>query len=444
MSAKANKSKTAAPAGYRNIEALVLWKDNYNEGDVGALEIGIRRYGFAGALRVWRDNVVMGGNHTLKALWNIKRAGQGAKDKTTWPPENVFIADDGSWWVNCASIEHLSETEAIAFAVWDNRSSQLATQDEQKLFKFLTEIREFDTELAGATGYDDEDYNDLAALIQGATPAKAPEAQIDRANELLKVWRCKRGDLWIIPSKSGSGEHRLLCGDSTNADDVARVMGGERADMVFTDPPYNVAEHSRNYAKDGETTKKTYKALAESSWDKEFSFAEFGAILLNHLAKDCAVYVCTSQWLVQSVWEWMWSWSDFCFYCVWCKPNPTPSLSKRHWTWGTELIPYAVRGKHICNFPFEGNALNWWVINRRTHEHEHPTEKPVDVPQRAIEFSSLPQMVIFDGFGGSGTTMVACEQLGRQCRMIEIEPKYVSVCLQRMKDMGLTPELATQ
>lgn len=253
------------------------------------------------------------------------------------------------------------------------------------------------------------------------------EPQIDRAEELRIKWGTERGQLWQI------GEHRLLCGDSTVRADVERVMGGDKADMVFTDPPYNVAENSRNYAKDGKTTSKTYNTLANAEWDKNFEFSKFGETILEFIKKDCAVYICTSQWLVQSIWEWMWSWSDFCSYCIWCKPNPTPSMSKRHWTWATELIPYAVRGRHISNFPESGNEHNFWLLNRETHWNDHPTEKPLSVPSKAILFSSNDGMIVYDGFAGSGTTLVACQNLNRKCRAIEISPAYCAVILERMQ-----------
>jgi DNA modification methylase len=202
------------------------------------------------------------------------------------------------------------------------------------------------------------------------------------------------------------------------------------ADMVFTDPPYNVAGNSRNYAAD---KSKAMNELKESDWDQNFDISTLFPILETVMAKDCAVYICTSHWLVQMVWEWMWTWSDFCSYCVWCKPNPMPSLSKRHWTWATELIPYAVRGKHISNFPAEGHALNWWDI-AKNKDTDHPTEKVIGVPERAIEFSSLRGQIVYDGFLGSGTTLIAAERLKRRCFGCEISEKYVAVALQRFQD----------
>ena len=106
------------------------------------------------------------------------------------------------------------------------------------------------------------------------------------------------------------------------------------------------------------------------------------------------------------------------------------------------MIAYATRGAHVSNFPREGHALNWWSIIKNK-DTDHPTEKPLEVPERAIGFSSNSGQVVFDGFLGSGTTLIACERLGRKCRAVEISPGYVAVALQRWHDLtGEMPELA--
>ena len=266
-------------------------------------------------------------------------------------------------------------------------------------------------------------------------PPDDPGAQIDKAEELREKWGVESGQLWQL------GEHRLICGDCTDNAVVERVMGGEKADMVFTDPPYNVAGNSRNFAAD---KSKAMAELKDAEWDQDFDITTVFPMLEEVMAKDCAVYICTSHWLVQIIWEWMWAWSDFCFYNVWCKPNPMPSLSKRHWTWATELIAYAVRGKHISNFPHDGHALNWWDIAKHK-DTEHPTEKPIEVPERALGFSSNKGQIVFDGFSGSGTTLIACERLGRKCRAIEISPAYCAVAIERWVTMtGGEPVLLSE
>ncbi len=248
------------------------------------------------------------------------------------------------------------------------------------------------------------------------------EPQINRAAELQELWGTERGQLWAI------GEHRLLCGDSTVREDVERVMGGERADMVFTDPPYNHASANSGYAA---PVSKAHKDLMASEWDKNFTFAPFAETLDTVLAENSTAYICTSWHLAGDIWEWMSIRSNYSGYCVWSKPNPMPSLAKRHWTWASELICYATFGKHVFNFPNEGHAPNVWEFTKHK-ETSHPTEKPVEVPSHAIFHSSNPGASVFDGFAGSGTTLVACQNLSRRGRAIEISPAYCAVILERM------------
>ena len=328
-----------------------------------------------------------------------------------------LAAREGAKTIPVKYVDLSEDEEALVLSTLDPIAA-MAVTDKAKLDDLFASI---ETENADVLKMLDDIAEKERLEYAKRDPVDA-EPQIDRAAELNEKWQVKTGDLWQI------GEHRLLCGDSTKREDVERVMAGEKADMVFTDPPYNVASESRNYAAD---KSKAMKDLSQSEWDKNFDITAVFPMLDEILAQDCAVYVCTSQWLVQTIWEWMWKWSDFCSYCVWCKPNPMPSLSKRHWTWATELIPYAVRGKHISNFPSDGHALNWWAIPK-DKDTEHPTEKVLEVPTRAIQFSSNKGAIIFDGFCGSGTTMVACQNLNRKCRAIEISPNYCAVILERM------------
>ena len=328
-----------------------------------------------------------------------------------------LAAREGAKTIPVKYVDLSEDEEALVLSTLDPIAA-MATTDKAKLDELFASI---ETENADVLKMLDDIAEKERLEYAKRDPVDA-EPQIDRAAELNEKWQVVTGDLWQI------GEHKLLCGDSTKREDVERVMAGEKADMVFTDPPYNVASESRNYAAD---KSKAMKDLSQSEWDKNFDITAVFPMLDEILAQDCAVYVCTSQWLVQTIWEWMWKWSDFCSYCVWCKPNPMPSLSKRHWTWATELIPYAVRGKHISNFPSDGHALNWWAIPK-DKDTEHPTEKVLEVPTRAIQFSSNKGAIIFDGFCGSGTTMVACQNLNRKCRAIEISPNYCAVILERM------------
>ena len=383
---------------------------NYNRhpaSQIERLRASLRKFGQPRNIVVWRKYFVAGHGVAQAAMaegWATLRANEIPAD---WP-----------------------ETRVMAFLAADNELSRLSDPDQAALAALIDEARQFDGELLAAIGYDDREFDALLKEVGKATTTTNGDAppQVDRADELRKLWQVEPGQLWRV------GEHRLVCGDCTDPATVAKVMAGEKAAVVFTDPPYNVASHGRNYAADAPTQKKTYEALKNADWDKDFDITAFFPACETAMGDDCAVYICTSHWLVQMIWEWMWKWSAFCSYCVWCKPNPAPSLAKRHWTWSTELIAYAVRGRHVFNFPESGHALNWWEVVSPSHTTPHPTEKPREIPERAIRHSSAVGQIVFDCFAGSGTTLVACQNLQRKARAIELSPAYCGVILQRMRD----------
>lgn len=236
---------------------------------------------------------------------------------------------------------------------------------------------------------------------------------------------CKLGDLWQL------GAHRLLCGDATKKEDVELLMNGEKADMVFTDPPYNHAQKDELIAS---PVRQAMQQLKDSKWDKDFNFSSVLPIIDDLVSENCSIYICTSWHLAGEIWGFYSTHSSHSSYCVWAKPNPMPSLSKRHWTWSSELICYATKGKHVFNFPIDGHAKNIWEIQKNQKNDLHPTQKPVAVPEHAIEHSSNIGMLVFDGFLGSGTTLIACEKTGRRCYGTEIDPCYVDVIIKRYED----------
>ena len=277
---------------------------------------------------------------------------------------------------------------------------------------------------------------DLAGLGVGVEngAGEDTEPQTDRAAELQEKWGTELGQLWKL------GEHRLICGDCTDEEIVRRVMGGELADLFLTDPPYNIASGDLPIV--AHDIRSNYRELKNSDWDKGFDPSLFLEIIGSFFAPNVSCYICTSQFLAGQIWGWMSIWADFYSYVVWCKSNPMPSLTKRHYTWGTEIIAYATRGKHTFNFPHNGHSLSWWDIKTAAHVSPHPTEKPLAIPERAIFHSSSLEAIVLDCFLGSGTTLIACQNLSRQCRAVEIDPGYVAVTLQRFYDhTGIQPEL---
>lgn len=148
---------------YIDVEAVGLWELNYNEGDVGAIARSIEEFGFNDVLQVWQG-VCMAGNHSVLALRSLKRRGRRL-DRRPWPPTHV-IDHKGRWYVRQVPVDHLDETEATAYAVADNRTAQMATQNEALLLEHLTTIHDYDADLLMATGFSTDDLDDLTIMVE--------------------------------------------------------------------------------------------------------------------------------------------------------------------------------------------------------------------------------------------------------------------------------------
>ena len=313
----------------------------------------------------------------------------------------------------------VTESEADKILATFDPLGAMAEADAGKLEELLREVQTGSEALAEMLAELAEDNGILDSLGDAeVVEDEAPEPPVDPIT--------KAGDLWVL------GDHRLLCGDSTKTEDVERLMDGAKADLCFTDPPYNIASENKGVAAD---VSKAHRNLMDSDWDKGFDFKSVADRLLDCMAESATVYVCTSHHLASSIWDWMKQWSSHNSWCVWSKPNPMPSLMKRHWTWNAELICYATRGRHTFNFPAEGHSLSVWEINKVNGKSGHPTEKPVAVPAHAISHSSSLGHLCVDLFLGSGSTLIAAEQLGRKCYGMEISPQYCDVIVKRWENL---------
>jgi len=243
------------------------------------------------------------------------------------------------------------------------------------------------------------------------------EPQIDRAAELLKKWKVKTGDLWQI------GEHRLICGDCTDAAVVARVMDGERADMTFIDIPYGVDyEGGRN---------------PESNVPREKLEGDANGDLYMPILKMCKasskkrapMYV----WFAASVGKPVYDAVEAIGYevramIIWNKLDAHYGNFMAQYMQKHEPCLYIVDGK--SNWKGASNEVTVWDVKQPTVNEFHPTQKPVELPMRAI--GNHEAEVVIDFCVGSGTTLVACENLRRRCRAVEISEAYCAVALERM------------
>ena len=249
------------------------------------------------------------------------------------------------------------------------------------------------------------DATNLKELLNSEQAVTADaEPQIDRAAELLEKWQVKTGDLWQI------GDHRLLCGDSTKREDVERVMGGERAELAPVDPPYNVG-----FDYDGETVDDTKSAEIY----EKFSRAWFGEC---QRVSDRQIVTPGCNNLA----SWL-RWFDAYHWAPWTKSNSlTNGKVSRFWCWEPVLFFgekwKRARSNDIFDFP----------IGMQKDTANHPCPKPIKMWIDLLENYSESGAIIYESFGGSGTTFAASEQTGRKCRAIEISPAYCAVILERM------------
>jgi len=250
-------------------------------------------------------------------------------------------------------------------------------------------------------------------------PPEDVEPQIDKAEELREKWGVELGQLWKL------GEHRLICGDCTDKAVVDRVMGGERADMVFTDPPYGM-DLETDYAKiNQESTivkSNTYERVIGDN-------LEFDPRNLIEYFGNCEQFWWGGDWYYSRL-------PDGGSWMVWNKKDAegAEKMIGNHF----EMLWSRIQHRRVVF-----NRL-WAGFTARNREFTriHPTEKPIDILEKVIEEYCIDDGIVADPFLGSGTTLIACERLGRKCRAVEISPAYVAVAIQRWVDVtGGTPEL---
>lgn len=263
----------------------------------------------------------------------------------------------------------------------------------------------------------------------GETETQDAEPQIDRAEELNKTWQVKTGDLFQI------GDHRLLCGDSTKAEDVARVMGGEKARLVWTDPPYGV-----HYGEKMEAANPMgYRVRSIENDDLPADkLEEFIRTALknasNNSSPGAAIYVASPAGtpLPALIASFEGSGFEYRWGLIWLKDQLVLSRADYHFKHENILYGWKPDGPHF--FIEDRKQTSVFEYPRPKKSDEHPTMKPVELVKHMVLNSSEVGDVVYDSFGGSGTTMLACENAKRKTRMIELSENFCAVILQRMTD----------
>ena len=312
-------------------------------------------------------------------------------------------------------LTHLSAIQKKAYILADNRIAANAGWDDELLGVELAELQEagFDLEL---TGFTEDEWDKLIAGDEG-TEGLTDE---DAVPEVTENPVSQPGDVWLL------GEHKILCGDATKTEDYKALLGDELADMTVTDPPYNV--NYANTAKD--KMRGTNRPILNDNMGEGFA----GFLLLacqNILAvTKGAVYIAMSSSeldTLQSAFRAAGGkWSTF---VIWAKNTFTMGRADYQRQYEPILYGWKDGAQHYwCGARDQGDV---WQIKKPHKNDLHPTMKPVELMERAVRNSSKTRDIVLDPFGGSGTTLIACEKSGRRARLMELDPKYVDVIVKR-------------
>jgi len=313
---------------------------------------------------------------------------------------------------------HLSEAQARAYRIADNRIAENSKWDEAMLAAEMARLQEENVDLS-LLGFGEDELDDLLTLDDG-TEGNTDD---DAVPEVPVEPKTKPGEIYVM------GNHRLLCGDSTTIFNVEKVLDGALADMVFTDPPYNV--NYSNSAKD--KMRGNNRAIMNDNLGEGFEQFLYDACANMIAICKGAIYICMSSselhTLQKSFVAAGGKWSTF---VIWAKNTFTLGRSDYQRQYEPILYGWKQGNDHFwCGARDQGDV---WFVNKPTKNDLHPTMKPVELVERAIRNSSKSRDIVLDCFGGSGSTLIACEKTGRQARLIELDPKYCDVIVQRWEE----------
>jgi DNA modification methylase len=383
---------------YRPIESLIPYARNakqHSDAQVAQIAASIREFGWGSPILIDGKNNVIAGHGRLLAARKL-----------------------GMTEVPVVPMAHLTDIQRRALILADNKIGDNASWDDELLGLELAELNDggFDLSL---TGFSADEWD---ALIAGDA-SREGLTDDDQVPEVTETPISQMGDVWLL------GEHKVLCGDATKADDYRRLLGVELVDMTFTDPPYNV--NYANTAKDKLRGKN--RPILNDNMGEEFgAFLEAACQNILNVTMG-AVYIAMSSSeldTLQSAFRGAGGkWSTF---VIWAKNTFTMGRSDYQRQYEPILYGWKDGADHYwCGARDQGDV---WQIKKPQKNDLHPTMKPVELVERAVRNSSKTLDLVLDPFGGSGSTLIACEKSGRRARLIELDPKYVDVIVKRWQE----------
>ena len=371
------------------IGKLVPYQNNartHSPAQINKLRSSLREFGFINPIIIDRDYGVIAGHGRILAA-----------------------KEEGIAEVPCVFADHLTEAQKKAYIIADNRMAMDAGWDEELLRVEIEALRaeNFDPLL---TGFDEKE---LSKLFDDGLDAK--EDDFDVEAELQKPTFSKPGDVWTL------GRHRLVCGDSTKAETYETLLGDTKANLIITDPPYNVNyEGSAGKIKnDNMASEKFYQFLLDAFSCMEKVLADDGSIYVFHADTEGLNF--------------RRAFADAGFYlsgcCIWKKQSLVLGRSPYQWQHEPVLYGWKKKGKHQWYTGRKESTI--WEFDKPKKNGDHPTMKPIPLLAYPIMNSSMSNAVVLDPFGGSGSTLIACEQTDRICRTIELDEKFCDVIVRR-------------
>lgn len=391
------------------IESISVSEIKPNSWNANELEIhkyrilvnNIKKYGMLQPILINLDYTIIDGFHRWKAA---KEAGL----------ENI----------DCVIIENDQEEAKIKTIAFNQLRGEYDTDKMASLINDILEHTSIDN-IELETGLMKAE---IEKLLNIKNIIEEDDFNVDNAIKDPK-YKIQKGEIWQL------GEHRLMCGDSTNKEDVEKLMNGQKADMVFTDPPYNV-----NYSGKTELLNLYYKGnriQTDIIKDNFINFEEFSKfcekwfnILMEYMSDYNSVYICGNYETLIKFHSFQ---KDFKIsnILIWAKNNQV--FGRMDYKCKHENILYGWKTHH--KWYGDNSQTTVWEIDKPLKSDLHPTMKPIELCLKAINNSSLENQIVLDLFGGSGSTLIACEQVTRKCYMMEIDPIYCSVILERWENL---------
>lgn len=377
------------------IDKLVPYVNNartHSKEQVMKLRSSLREFGFVNPVIIDKDYGILAGHGRVMAA-----------------------KEEGLTEVPCVLADYLTEAQKKAYILADNRYAQDAGWDEELLRIEIESLQGEDFDIL-LTGFDVAEIDDL---FKEDLKDGIKEDEFDVDAELNNPAITKQGDVWLL------GNHRLICGDSTKAETYETLMDGKKANLIVTDPPYNVNyEGSAGKIKnDNMDNTSFYQFLFDAFTNMESSLSSDGSIYVFHADTEGLNF--------------RKAFADAGFYlsgtCIWKKQSLVLGRSPYQWQHEPCLFGWKIKGKHQWYSGRKETTI--WEFDKPKKNGEHPTMKPIPLIAYPIMNSSMSNCIVLDPFGGSGSTLIACEQTNRICHTIELDEKFCDVIIKRYMEL---------